>query len=81
MVKKTKKVKVSFRIEVKGYVGGTFELDKAKYDELREKFEDSPRGYDAEVLAEQVMDLSKIDLRFLNVDDMELEEFDEETDR
>lgn len=76
-----KKVNVSFRIDVRGMIGGSFEMSKSDFDRLMKKYEGGRRSSHAETdLADELLGLAPLNyFDHLNVDEMEITEFEEES--
>lgn len=74
---KKDKVEVSFRIKVDGMIGGSFEMPRADYERLRAKWEARGNHHEETDLADELLGLAPFDyFRYLNVEDMEIEEME-----
>lgn len=72
----TDKVEVSFTITLEGMVGGSFDMDRAMYERIKEKWEGAGGlRHDATDLADELLCHAPFDfMRHLNIEDMEIEE-------
>lgn len=69
-----KKVNVRFSIDVRGMIGGSFEMGRDEYERLLAKYEGGRRSSHAETdLAEELLGLAPLNyFDYLNVDEMEI---------
>lgn len=71
------KVEVSFTIRVQGMVGGSFEIDKKDFERIKERWESRPLSHEETDLADELLSLAPFDyMRYLNIEDMEIEDLD-----
>lgn len=71
------KVEVSFTIRVQGMVGGSFEIDKKDFKQIKERWESRPLRHDATDLADKLLGLAPFDyMKYLNIEEMEIEDLD-----
>lgn len=72
----SKKVEVKYHILVRGYIGGSFDMDAKEYAKLRAQWEKRGNRFGETELAHEVIDWSRMGFDHLNIDEMEIEEFD-----
>ena len=73
----TDEVEVRFTITLEGMVGGSFDMDRAICERIKEKWEEGVRRHDATDLADELLFHAPFDImRFLNIESMEIEELD-----
>lgn len=72
-----KKVQVNFQINVRGMIGGSFDIDADEYAEIERKWRKRKNSHDETDLAEELLSCAPFNFfNHLNVDEMEIEELD-----
>jgi hypothetical protein len=70
-------VTVSFSITVKGAIGGSFEMPRDAYEQLRARWEARGNCHDETELAEKLLGMAPLNyFDHLMVDEMEIEDLD-----
>jgi hypothetical protein len=76
------KVNVRYSIQVRGSIGGSFEISQSDFRRLSKALQDRRSSHQETDLAEDFMSLAPFNLfDHLNVDEMEIEQFDKVEER
>lgn len=76
-----KMVNVKFRIDVRGMIGGSFEMPEREYTKLLKKWQTRHTSHEDTEISEDLLALAPFDyFQHLNVGDMEITELGKDND-
>lgn len=71
----SEKIRVQINVKGRWSAGAVVEMTREQYDAMCAKLDAEPSGCDAERLAEECMDLARIDIRDGEIDLFDVEDF------